>query len=103
MVSDDEPTLQRLIRDAQDVADRSAVGFLPFERLDGGFRITASHGESGAPDEKGDQEFVYLSDLVERASSQNLLIESVCRIEARMTRVQEPERRVWVGKPSPDE
>lgn len=103
MTSEDEVTLQGLIRDAQQVADRSAVTFLPFERLEEGFRITASQGESGGKDERRDQEFVYLSDLVERASGQNLLIESVCRMEARMIQAAVPESRLWVSKPSLDD
>lgn len=98
MTPDDEATLQGLIRDAQEVADRSAITFLPFERLDEGFRIIASRGESGGRD----QEFVYLSDLVERASGQNLLIESLYRMEARVIRERTPESRLWVSKPSLD-
>ncbi len=102
MTPDEEVTLRGLIRDAREVSDRSVVTFLPFERLDEGFRITVVHGESGGKGEGRDQEFVYFSDLVERASGQNLLIESVCRLEARVVQKQASENRLWVGRPSVD-
>ncbi|CAN7305447.1 hypothetical protein [Brevundimonas sp. LjRoot202] len=102
MTSEDEVTLQRLIGDAQEVADRSPVTFLPFERLDEGFRIIAFHGDRDGKDERRDQEFVYLSDVIERASGGNLLIESVYRIEAGVIQERTPQSHLWVRKPSLD-
>lgn len=90
-----EAKIQSLILDAQDVADKGAPTYLPFERTPEGVRITGSFPKTGEADEKTAVEFVPISEIADAPKGQNPLIEAIYRIEDEVLPPGIPMSRTW--------
>jgi hypothetical protein len=90
-----EAKIQRLLLDAQTVADRGAPTYKPFERTAEGVRIVGSFPKTGEVEEKIAAEFVPLSDIAEAAEGNNPLILALYRIEDQVLPPGIPQSRTY--------